>query len=303
MNNVETALARAYELYKAGHYRDARALIDGALETEPTNTRALLGRALAFVAEGDLDNAELDLRRLLAIDPGHVGARYRLGEVYERRGDTSSAARAYRDVLMRSADHRGAAERLQALEIAPGKPSTHAVAGDQPRSPPLRPATGPFPMPAAGWIAGTVEKLSRGSRNVPIYGRRLGAGAGPFERYPVETLTIVLRRDDGRSLPVHLTGDAIEGYVEPGHRVAVREHWERGAITTDRAINQTTGEEIVALSPGAPVRAVQRGCGVLLLVLVILMFIGILGAFVFVLLEGAPFVQEILDALGPDSRR
>ncbi|MEX2202160.1 MAG: tetratricopeptide repeat protein [Dongiaceae bacterium] len=71
----------AEALLRAGRHREAAALCDRALATQPDDVRLLHLRAVVALALGDRNTAERLLRRLVAIDAGDAQAQQNLGAV------------------------------------------------------------------------------------------------------------------------------------------------------------------------------------------------------------------------------
>jgi Tfp pilus assembly protein PilF len=52
-----------------------------------------------LIAEGDLDGAEAELQKAIMLNPDPTLALYRLGQVYEKKGETQKAMETYRKAL------------------------------------------------------------------------------------------------------------------------------------------------------------------------------------------------------------
>jgi Tfp pilus assembly protein PilF len=52
-----------------------------------------------LIAEGDLDGAEAELQKAIMLNPDPTLALYRLGQVYEKKGETQKAMEVYRKAL------------------------------------------------------------------------------------------------------------------------------------------------------------------------------------------------------------
>jgi tetratricopeptide (TPR) repeat protein len=97
------ALSQGYT--KTYRLRDALACLNRMLEQQPDNVYALLRRGWIVERQGRLDQALEDYRRAVAVDPGHVLARQRLGE----------------HLLVRRKKAAEAGEHFEALrQLAPG---------------------------------------------------------------------------------------------------------------------------------------------------------------------------------------
>ncbi len=88
-------------LLALGRSEEAAAAFDAALEREPENTDALLGRLQATPSD-DFETSEALLLRVLRIDPAQPDACLRLGELRLEEGEFTTA----RDLLRRAAEQR-----------------------------------------------------------------------------------------------------------------------------------------------------------------------------------------------------
>lgn len=90
----------AGELYvESGKNTEARAQFDAVLAAEPNSRPAMVGLATVLMAEGDLDGAEAKLQQAVMLNPDPTMALYRLGQVYEKKGETQKAMETYRKAL------------------------------------------------------------------------------------------------------------------------------------------------------------------------------------------------------------
>jgi hypothetical protein len=106
-------------LVREGRLDEAIRAYERALVDDPGHARAASNLAWTRFLAGDLDGAERDGERALALagdDAALAGAaHYNLGRVAEQRGDLEGAKRRYRDSL-RVRPHAGVAARLAGLE-------------------------------------------------------------------------------------------------------------------------------------------------------------------------------------------
>ena len=81
----------------------------------PDSESALYTEALALYEQSELASAALLFERLLAVSPGHVEARYKLGNVRKEQGDWDAATGHYREVLRLDPGHAEAINNLGAV--------------------------------------------------------------------------------------------------------------------------------------------------------------------------------------------
>jgi len=134
-------LSEADALRAAGRHRDALAAYDDAIAalsakesaaaaarkkqgiaTPVTNeslVTAFYGRALSRSDTGDTDGAIADLKKALAFDPQQSSLWAKLGELYEKIGQTAKAEAAYREALRFIPDNSAALLGLKRLEKRP----------------------------------------------------------------------------------------------------------------------------------------------------------------------------------------
>jgi tetratricopeptide (TPR) repeat protein len=90
----------AGELYvEEGKFAEARQHLEIVLAANPRSNEAKVGLASVMIAEGDLDGAEAELKKAITLNPDPTFALYRLGQVYEKKGQTQKAMETYRNAL------------------------------------------------------------------------------------------------------------------------------------------------------------------------------------------------------------
>jgi protein O-GlcNAc transferase len=89
----------AEECRRAGHYQESVDVCRAGLAVHPgyTSARVTLGRALLHLDR--LDDAKVELQRVLATAPDNLSAMRSLAQVYERQGSLSDALAHYRAAL------------------------------------------------------------------------------------------------------------------------------------------------------------------------------------------------------------
>jgi tetratricopeptide (TPR) repeat protein len=113
------ALARFYT--EVGRYAEAIALGDRILALDPSEVRTVYQQARAYLLEGDdLDAAEAGFRRYIESDerprePTVASAHWRLGLVYEKRGDLVGARREWERAIELVPEHSQATAELDTL--------------------------------------------------------------------------------------------------------------------------------------------------------------------------------------------
>jgi chemotaxis protein methyltransferase WspC len=85
-------LARAQALADSGQQAAALAICDALVASGSTDRATYLLRGLIHKASGQLDEAQADLLRALAIDPALAAAHWHLSGLAERRGNAARAA-------------------------------------------------------------------------------------------------------------------------------------------------------------------------------------------------------------------
>lgn len=101
-----------------------------ALAREPDQVEALLGRAKAWLRQGEPDRARADGERALAAAPESLEARLLMGQVERDFGDTARAATAFeRAIALRPGDFRARWERANLLP--PAYESTDHIAAER----------------------------------------------------------------------------------------------------------------------------------------------------------------------------
>eukprot|EP01083_Nonionella_stella_P146914 462712_1 len=88
-----------YFLFKQKRYDEARNIFGKALQINPLNIKALLGKARTFIQVGDFDNAEYYLKKAVAIDPSFESSRYRYGAFLYECGRYHEADKELRTAL------------------------------------------------------------------------------------------------------------------------------------------------------------------------------------------------------------
>ncbi len=120
--NAEVHYNLGFSRQQQENYSGAAAAFEKALAIDPGFSAALyqIGRSAAFSGE-NLERAVEALQAYLARpvsrgEPGHEHAHWRLGMVYEQRGETELAANAYRSALTIDPSHKEAKKALAKLE-------------------------------------------------------------------------------------------------------------------------------------------------------------------------------------------
>ncbi len=98
---VEARILAGEVYIKGEQYDRAREQFEKVFEVDPNNNEARVGLASVLIAQGNLDEAEVHLQKAVALNPDPTLALFRLGQVYEKKGDTQKAMETYRDALER----------------------------------------------------------------------------------------------------------------------------------------------------------------------------------------------------------
>ncbi len=87
------------------HWRDSVTLFRHAVRVTPDDTFSRLNYAVSLLDAGRADEAEHELRALLALDPDNPRAHFNLGNLERERGDDRAAELAYRTALRLDPTH------------------------------------------------------------------------------------------------------------------------------------------------------------------------------------------------------
>ena len=120
-NNLEALDALVTIDLKSGHAHDAAARMDARLKVAAPTVALLVLAATAHEAAGDLEVAEMLLRRAIEADPDRLVAYTRLGALYVRQHRLYDATESFRQVLTRNPKSVSAATMVGMLLEAQGK--------------------------------------------------------------------------------------------------------------------------------------------------------------------------------------
>ena len=101
-------LNQAIGLIELDQYNQAARLLDGVVKTYPDNMRALFQQARVFIRRGQLDEAEANIRRVLAAYPRDRMSLHQLGELCKIKHDFSGARECYEKILAIDPEDLGA---------------------------------------------------------------------------------------------------------------------------------------------------------------------------------------------------
>lgn len=123
--NVEPYLEGAAFFESQNQFPQMKAAIDALAQAHPDDPRVTFYRGVYnIVTNGDLENAEQELKSYLASTPersdwpSHASARDWLGRLYQQQGKSVEAAEQYRAALQLDPQNQDARARLQQLESA-----------------------------------------------------------------------------------------------------------------------------------------------------------------------------------------
>ena len=97
------------------NYEQAIVCFTRVIEVEPNNTRAYIGRGIAYTALKQYDEAIQDFKRVIEIDPGIPEAYIRLADVYIAIGETGEAEEILRNGLVALSGNSEIQSMLDAL--------------------------------------------------------------------------------------------------------------------------------------------------------------------------------------------
>ncbi|MDQ3174664.1 MAG: tetratricopeptide repeat protein [Acidobacteriota bacterium] len=101
-------LNQAIGLIELDQYNQAARLLDGVVKAYPDNMRALFQQARVFIRRGQLDEAEANIRRVLAAYPRDRTSLHQLGELCKIKHDFSGARECYEKILAIDPEDLGA---------------------------------------------------------------------------------------------------------------------------------------------------------------------------------------------------
>ncbi|HEX9629864.1 MAG TPA: tetratricopeptide repeat protein, partial [Pyrinomonadaceae bacterium] len=90
---------QAIGLIELDQYDRAASLLDSVVQSNPENMRALFQQARVFIRRGQLDEAEVNIRRVLAAYPRDRVTLQQLGELYKIKHDYHGARECYEKIL------------------------------------------------------------------------------------------------------------------------------------------------------------------------------------------------------------
>ena len=96
---VRSDYESAVRMLQQGRYEPGIELLVKVTASAPTAIAPHIDLGIAYGLAGDLDNAELSLKRALELDPGHPIANNELGMVYRRKGRFADARASYEKAL------------------------------------------------------------------------------------------------------------------------------------------------------------------------------------------------------------
>jgi tetratricopeptide (TPR) repeat protein len=106
---------QAIGLIELDQYDRAAALLDGVVRANPENLRAVFQQARVFIRRGQLDEAEVNIRRVLAAFPRDRMSLQQLGELCKIKHDYQAARECYEKILAIDPEDLGAHYNLMLL--------------------------------------------------------------------------------------------------------------------------------------------------------------------------------------------
>jgi tetratricopeptide (TPR) repeat protein len=110
------AVATAVTVYlRQKDYQAAHARLDDLLRAEPARAAFLDQKARVFEAQGDLENTEKTLRRIIEVDPSYLNAYFELSAFYHLRNQVDRAIAELQEVIKRRPDSHQQIAQAHAL--------------------------------------------------------------------------------------------------------------------------------------------------------------------------------------------
>jgi tetratricopeptide (TPR) repeat protein len=106
---------RAMAYLELEQYDEAAAILDEVLKTNPDNLRALFQQARILVKRGQLDQAERNIRQVLAVYPRDRISLQQLGELCKIRRDYAEALDCFEKILQIDPEDQGAHYNLMLI--------------------------------------------------------------------------------------------------------------------------------------------------------------------------------------------
>ncbi len=119
--DLRAALAHAVRAFQQGRLEQAERELRAIVARAPANPTCLYNLGYILQRRGRHSEAIARYRQVLAIDPEHVDARFNLANALHAQSELDSAEAAYRELLQRRPDHAGAHNNLGNLLDAAGR--------------------------------------------------------------------------------------------------------------------------------------------------------------------------------------
>jgi len=108
-------------LIELEQYDEAAAVLDAVIKANPTNPRALFQQARIFMKRGNLDQAETNIKQVLAAFPRDRISLQQLGELCKIRRDYQGALDCYQKILQIDPEDLGAHYNLMLIYRKQGR--------------------------------------------------------------------------------------------------------------------------------------------------------------------------------------
>jgi len=89
--DIEELFLEGARVLTLKQFEQALEIFNKVLKNDPTHIKALEARAIIYMQKGEIELAEIDLKKAISIEPENARIYYRLGQIYYRKKDLDKA--------------------------------------------------------------------------------------------------------------------------------------------------------------------------------------------------------------------